>query len=487
MSKLYVFGIGGTGVRVIKALTFLLSAGVTLKGNREVVPIIIDPHAENENLKETQRLLERYERIRDEIGEDQYFFNTKIRTLSSLSENENIPNAFNFKLGGDQHQKFKDFIRFDALSDASQALVKTLFAEEHLNTPMDIGFVGNPHMGSVVLNKFKNSLEFKVFANSFKPNDRVFIVSSIFGGTGAAGFPMLLKNIRRAADTQELTNKELLRNAAIGGLCVQPYFSVDADDESSIQKSDWMIKTKSAFDYYKKAVTNSKDESINAMYYLADNLSKSYKNDPGEEGQRNPAHLIEMIGALSIVNFANTDDSQLKTENGKPIDPYAREFGILNNNRVLSFLDFGEQSRKIIAKPLIKMYMAYKYVKEYLPNSKDQAYMKSSPELNTSFFSEAFYETHLLRYFESLENWLTQMENNERGFKPFHMNSTLPEAINGLSAEKGLFKRKLDDVRFNDYLNDINGKNSYSSSKVKLMDLLSKAGDTIISNYFKSV
>ena len=61
---------------------------------------------------------------------------------------------------------------------------------------MDIGFVGNPNIGSVVLNQFKDSDEFKGFSNIFGEGDRIFIISSIFGGTGAAGFPTILKNIR---------------------------------------------------------------------------------------------------------------------------------------------------------------------------------------------------------------------------------------------------------------------------------------------------
>ena len=42
MSKLYVFGIGGTGSRVLRALTMLLASGVKCDAEK-IVPIIIDP------------------------------------------------------------------------------------------------------------------------------------------------------------------------------------------------------------------------------------------------------------------------------------------------------------------------------------------------------------------------------------------------------------------------------------------------------------
>ena len=43
MSKIYVFGIGGTGARVIRSLTMLLASGVKLGENIDtVIPVIID-------------------------------------------------------------------------------------------------------------------------------------------------------------------------------------------------------------------------------------------------------------------------------------------------------------------------------------------------------------------------------------------------------------------------------------------------------------
>jgi len=488
MNKLYIFGIGGTGVRVIKSLTFLLASGVKLNNDFEIVPIIIDPHAENENLKQTTSLLKLYEKIRNEVGEGSGFFNTKIRTLKSISQNDTIPDTYNFKLGGSNHQKFKDFLSFDSLSESTKALIKTLFSDEHLDTDMDIGFVGNPHMGSIVLNKFRNSQEFKAFANNFSKDDRVFIISSIFGGTGASGFPMILKNIRRAHEFPELANKELLTNAAIGGLCIQPYFSVDADDTSQIQKSDWMIKTKSAFDYYKKAVTAQGAESVNAMYYLADNISKSYKNDPGQDGQNNPAHMVEMLGALCIIDFLNAGISTLQCENGKPSGPVAKEFGIHSDQAVTDLQSFGENTKRMISKPLTKLFLGLKYFNENIQDSKSQAYMQSTPEFNESFFSSTFLGTDMKQFFGMFEYWLSEMESNERGFRPFNMKSNLTDCINGYQATpKGLFRSKLTFIDYNNFLNDAAVGKTFRSATVKFLKIIHEAGDRTINEYFKSL
>jgi hypothetical protein len=70
MARLFVFAIGGTGSRVLKSLTMLLASGVKPNSEREfeIVPIIIDPHKSNEDLKRTERLLGNYQTISNEAG-----------------------------------------------------------------------------------------------------------------------------------------------------------------------------------------------------------------------------------------------------------------------------------------------------------------------------------------------------------------------------------------------------------------------------------
>ena len=64
VQKLYIFGIGGTGSRVIKALSMLLAAGCKLEnGFDTVVPVIIDPDTGNGGFKNKRCLRQRYLRI----------------------------------------------------------------------------------------------------------------------------------------------------------------------------------------------------------------------------------------------------------------------------------------------------------------------------------------------------------------------------------------------------------------------------------------
>ena len=81
MSKIFVFGIGGTGSRVLRSLTMILATGVKF-GADEIVPIIIDPDAANADLTRTVSLLNNYSEIRENLQ-----FNTDNKNRFFFMEN----------------------------------------------------------------------------------------------------------------------------------------------------------------------------------------------------------------------------------------------------------------------------------------------------------------------------------------------------------------------------------------------------------------
>ncbi|HNU77488.1 MAG TPA: hypothetical protein PKM75_03895, partial [Prolixibacteraceae bacterium] len=79
--KLYIFGIGGTGSRVIKALTMLFAAGCRLEnGFDTVVPVIIDPDTGNGDLSRTKDILRLYQQVRNQVDHPDDFFGQEVKT-----------------------------------------------------------------------------------------------------------------------------------------------------------------------------------------------------------------------------------------------------------------------------------------------------------------------------------------------------------------------------------------------------------------------
>ena len=180
--KLYIFGIGGTGTRVIKSLVMLAASGVKIDADA-IVPIIIDPDFANADVTRTIEQIKTYSAVREKLAFNDVtknkFFGTKIESV----------NDYRLGLNDTKNKKFREFIEYSTLSKENKALASMLFSESNLESDMEVGFKGNPNIGSVVLNQFTDSQDFIDFAAAFKPGDRIFIISSIFGGTGASGFP----------------------------------------------------------------------------------------------------------------------------------------------------------------------------------------------------------------------------------------------------------------------------------------------------------
>ncbi len=464
MSKLYVFGIGGTGARVLKSLSFLLAAGVKCNST-SIVPIIIDPDAANGDVNKTVDILQRYKSIRSKLSFDgetsNAFFKTDIAPLNS-----------NFRLNiQDSKKKFREFIDYQNLDKNNKALISLLFSTKNLNADLEVGFKGNPNMGSVVLNQFNISKDFSDFASSFSQGDRIFIISSIFGGTGAAGFPLLLKNIRAASPN--LDNHSLLKNAPVGAVSVLPYFGVKRDEDSDIEKSTFISKTKAALRYYEHGV----NDSVNSMYYLGDKLVKDYDNHEGSTKQQNDAHFIELASALAVLDFSNdTDVSNQKV----------REFGVENSNQNLTFNDLADQTKTDILKPLSQYYFFHLYLKNELRQNLGADFAKRL-NIKEPFLNEDFYQK-LNRFNDYFWEWLQQMSSNERGFSPFTLSNDIDlfNSIKGLKPNKNFMFETNNYERFTSFLNKKAKKmNTSEKTENRFMEVFYKTTEELMSDKYK--
>lgn len=511
--RLFLFLVGGTGSRVLRPLIMQLAAGVLPiddNGQRmplEIVPMIIDPHKANEDLKRTDNLLRHYKQIRKSLYADRTdvadgFFAAKVSTLSDITPNaSDLGDTFLFNLGGAETKKFSEFISYNTLDTANQALCSMMFSKYQLDTKMDIGFVGSPNIGSVALNQFKDSSEFRHFSNAFQKNDRVFVVSSIFGGTGAAGYPIIVKNIRNAAFNSTINNRGDLRDAKIGALTVLPYFNIQQDENSPISRADFISKTKSALFYYHDNLTglksNGKDTNmskINACYYLGDEVpSIPYFNDPGGNGQRNDAHIVEFVGSLSILDFLGISDDRLTTVNGIARNPIYKEYGLAEDKKSITLKDLGLSTRIHINKQMIKFHLAYMYITNQLKSDIGRGYTQDKPEITQGFTTTTFYSVLTANFFVAYKQWLKELKSNQRSFVPFNLHTDkLKESINDILPKNGFLKSTIDYKTILSAMNSASQKavknaNYNNNTALKLLGLLNETLDKIVDDKYNSV
>lgn len=439
MNKLYLFGIGGTGSRVIRSLTMLLASGVKLGNNIDtVIPIIIDPDKSNGDLTRTITLLKNYKFIHENLK-----FGGNSKSTFFKANIDDLNTSFRMEVSNVEDKDFQTYIKYFDLDDKNKALVNLLFSKKNLEAKMDVGFKGNPNMGSIVLNNFDTDAENDLTSilESFQDGDRIFIISSIFGGTGAAGFPLLLKTLRNA-QSLNLPSSANVASAPIGAITVLPYFGVSHDEESEINMDSFLSKTKSALSYYKDNL------DTDVLYYISDKLSKNYDNNEGAEAQKNKAHFIELAAALSVVDFCNNSCTHGEAKRYK-------EFGVSQEADPITLKHLADTTKLTLNKPLMSMFIFWKFFTNHLSNTWDMAWAKDfeysdesgeTKGIDSSIMAQEFF-VKLKKFMNSFKDeWLNEMASNGRAFVPFNLDTTgdnLYNSIDGYTPKKSSIIERL--------------------------------------------
>lgn len=507
MAKLYLFAVGGTGTRVLKSLTMLLASGVHINVD-EIVPMIIDTDINNGDLEKYRRIHNEYELINKscymDLSKDSFknhFFRTKIAKPKEIS------------LSGTSFGNLMEMIDYNGLNASGQSetklLVDLLFSDEVLKMKLEKGFMGNPNIGSIVLKHVIDSQGFKDFTLDFNSGDRIFIVSSIFGGTGAAGFPLLLKLFR--SNQSNMNNIGFINNAIIGATTVLPYFEVDVtkfqSGESQTNSDTFITKTKAALTYYDQHVGNL----INALYYIGDTLKSNYENNDGGEDQKNPSNFIELAAALSIVDFMKYERAaQNIDELSKPVRYF--EFGVDADLETFSFKNLPSDD-KLFQHQLSSFAYFSVYMSNFLKNSLYHSNLVWRNELmitpqfaNSDFVSalvnfcnkhfynyliELAYSKHGRRFiplklrFENVN--YDKIEELTEPISPLITLDSLFEIINEVPAKRNGSFFKKDAIKFDQIASSlaVNRQEALSgSTELKFMDLFNRTVSQIINERF---
>ncbi|MEF9973113.1 MAG: tubulin-like doman-containing protein [Clostridia bacterium] len=221
----YLIGIGGTGQRVVNAFIHSCYMNAICDGEckplAEVRVLIVDKDNNSGNASST--LLERYNMERE---------------IKPTSKTE-------LKYFGAWEPKPADASDLSALArgEESQKLMRVLYDDYERTalsekTGMGGGFIdgfkGHPNVGAtyqdVALQDGLGSKKTETAIGNFfseiehdikndEPKTKVFIVASLFGGTGASGLPLLVQRLRRIKN--DSNSSKLL----LGTLMMLPYFT----------------------------------------------------------------------------------------------------------------------------------------------------------------------------------------------------------------------------------------------------------------------
>lgn len=303
MPKNYFIGIGGTGARVAESLVHLCAAGL---GPEHLTLFLIDPDQGNGNLSRTTGLLGAYTKarqsFRDPAGPDVTAFATTLR----------LPDPTVWHIFERRGVQLRDHVGLASVKNSNPALAdfaQVLFSDVEMDTALDQGFRGHPNIGATVISDVPRdgdpwqALWQDLVNEQAEGSVQVFLVGSIFGGTGAAGIPTLgAPSVLKYAPDARLEGGSKMR---LGAGLVLPYFSFEpgavpaGEPQMFVTAADFPVATKAALAYYAE-----KDLAFDDVYLFGDSLAQNVgKFSPGSAGQNNRAHYIELTGALAALDF----------------------------------------------------------------------------------------------------------------------------------------------------------------------------------------
>ena len=421
--KLYIFAIGGTGERVLRSFTMLLASGIRAFDAYDIFPIIIDYDAKSGDKERVLKSLKNYTLLHNAAfsrtgRKHSQFFGPEIKQVNGL-DNYVLPYA-----PKDGEKKFREHIGYGDLNGKTvntQYLLESMYdistnPTTELNLNMTVGFKGNPNIGSVVFHKLGETTVFRSFIDNYDPTagDRVVIVGSLFGGTGASGIPEIVQAIKKAK-----------ANAKIATLLIQPYFAPERADNAAVKANMFYAKTKAALDYYRESELNN---SINAIYHIGDPYPTVVPYCEGGEHQHNNANLVEVLAGMAIEHFVrmNVDapltDKEFAFSLQKDIVLKTDNQGKIDTKQVCRIFisDFDDDSKTRIFEPLTKLALATKYVHDEVITGKADTTFYQMLKLNeildkkstSEHFSNRLQDTcaHFNSFHSLFTQWLAELD-----------------------------------------------------------------------------
>lgn len=487
MERVYIFALGGTGARVLKALTMLLSAGAL--PNYEIVPIIIDFDRDNGDVIQTVDLLNRYKTIQNrcqpaqEIG----FFNSSLLSIGELHHGIASQSSFVIEIPIHHEMNIGHLLGYHSL--APQTSFKQLLDSLITTTPMEemdynmvIGFGGNAklaRLGYAALG-IEDTLEFRTFLNCIIPNrDKVVVVGSTFGSTGSVGILEVLKGLKK--HTHQINN--------VATFFVTPYF-IPMNNPPFMDGNYKTIFDKRSHEFFRFYNETGLDSIVNTSYNIGADDCVVVMNSVGGHSQRNLAHSVELLTAMTICEYVQTGQ-QGEFEYCLGQD----DLQFINNSiRIKDFhyLPNGWRTFSCLTSFLISA----RFYNEYLNDNSRITYSFYTRH-QQQFYSEHSVAENLHNVFSEFLGWIKEMSiphNNKYNLDVFEVDEPLENLIKNHPYNhhhKGLFHFLHHDIirdllkEMNTYFHSMN-PNMFSNGTVAeqvLIQLLSHASRRIYQNY----
>lgn len=366
MAKIFLIGIGGTGMRCLES--FVHTCAIGMYDETEVEMLALDTDKDNGNFVRLRKLVEHYNKINGGIARKDTFFSAKIKYYEfspGYTDNDSFAVLSNYT-NLDTHRN----------TDPSADFVDMFLSQDVRNMNLKDGYRAQTQMGSLLMYyaieqaayeaknniRSKGTNDLREFLSSLNAGNKqpVFVFGSVFGGTGASSIPIIPLAFKQADKIFE-RNNDVVADNYFGSIVLTNYFKFDVKgnlNEVVARSENFAINSQSALMFYNEDATVA--STYKRLYLLGrqssetrDVLDKENGGSSGVTGgkdQKNPADYIELLAAFAAYNFFKEarQPEPFKDDQGKRFLCLAHDYG----TNKLDFRLFAQEDEEVFKKKL---------------------------------------------------------------------------------------------------------------------------------------
>ena len=440
MNRLYIFAIGGTGARVMRSLTMLMSAGEL--ADYEVVPILVDYDVNNGDLVQTLELMQMYKTIHDNSYNgivpmtNGGFFSSPLTPITSITPNNladgNRHDSFLLEMPILHHDmRVRHLLDYPLLNGNDypfKLLLDSLFTTDlggEMDQTLIEGFKGNAKIARLgyAAMKIQDCSGLKSFLQCIAPhNDKVVIVGSTFGGTGSVGVLEILKQLRYGLHFP-------INNIAT--VLLEPYF-LPMEDPALGFVDCHSVFIKRSKDFFKFYNDSGLADFVKTTYKIGMDGFVIYESSIGGRMQRNRAHSVELLSAMAICEYVMTNQQgRYEYYLGKDYLQFGHE--IIEEN------DFCKMPNgRRIFESLSRFLLTAKFYEEYIHGNRKIMRAHFYREMRHNYPMNQPFSSVLGAIINKYSRWLEVLSsgiNNMFGLALFNINYPMDAVIRGRQYE----------------------------------------------------
>ena len=301
----YVFFIGGTGARVLRSFLHLCASGA-VRLDSKINVVMLDVDSENYACTEAKELYDIYRETRGKLNDRKVQDVLKGAVVPAFYPQVEMPSAGAAVISPITNAN----ATLDLAASGSKRALEWFYTEEERNQSLKHGFFAHPNIGCLFFDSVRDALlpHINNIAGTLNSDRdvRVAIVGSMFGGTGAAGIPTVLRILHDECQNL-VSSDDKMKRLHFGGVLVTPYFKFKdpsgATGNLHIHHNVFFGNTRSALEYYDWNYKEKFERIYLAGQDILQFVSPNGEYVDGGNKQRNKPHIVELIGAMGVRNF----------------------------------------------------------------------------------------------------------------------------------------------------------------------------------------